>query len=241
MATTSDTAAQTARSNGMNELFTSKNLTPAQRRFKRVIIGIWVVVGYGVACVAIGINHWGEWAFRAGLAAVGVPILIVLFWFPVVWASLRWLVRVAYRCVVSQPTGTRSGAIELIGPLLGVVLSFALLCGVGFVSVAVLGSYVQDWRQGALRLENVTCQGLHEDWRIKQTRGGKRRDYVFTLTGGQGFERSYRIPASEADGKSVRGQEPYVTVMDACRAEGTEIGISVYQHTGIVVDAWKAN
>ena len=130
---------------------------------------------------------------------------------------------------------------ELIGPLLGVVLSFALLCGVGFISVSVLGPYVQDWRQGALRLENVTCQGLHEDWRIKQTRGSKRRDYVFQLTDAQGFERSYRIPASEADGKSERGQEPYVTVMDACRAEGTKIGISVYQHTGIVVDAWKTN
>ena len=74
-----------------------------------------------------------------------------------------------------------------------------------------------------------------------QTSGSKRRDYVFQLTGAQGFERSYRIPASEADGKSERGQEPYVTVMDACCAEGTKIGISVYQHTGIVVDAWKTN
>ena len=227
--------------NSLKRFLTANNLTPAQRRFRRLVVGIWAVVGYGAACVAIGINHWGEWAFRAGLAAVGVPILIVLFWFPVVWASLRWLVRVAYRCVVSQRTGTRSGAIELIGPLLGVVSSCALLCGVGFVSVSVLGPYVQDWRQGALRLESVTCQGFHEDWRIKQTRGGKRRDYVFTLTGAQSFERSYRIPVSEADGKSVRGQEPYVTVMEVCRAEGTEIGISVYQHTGIVVDAWKTN
>ena len=117
--------------------------------------------------------------------------------------------------------------------------SCALLCGVGFVSVSVLGPYVQDWHQGALRLESVTCQGFHEDWRIKQTRGGKRHDYVFELTDAQGFLRSYRLPAYEADKKSERGQEPYVTVMDACRAEGTTIGISVYQHTGIVVDAWK--
>lgn len=134
--------------NSLKGFLTANNLTPAQRRFRRLIVGIWIVVGYGAACVAIGINQWGEWAFRAGLAAVGVPILIVLFWFPVLWASLRWLVRVAYRCVVSQRTGTRSGAIELIGPLLGVVSSCALLCGVGFVSVSVLGPYVQDWRQG---------------------------------------------------------------------------------------------
>ena len=99
-------ASDTAHGNGMNKLFTSKNLTPAQRRFRRLIVGIWIVVGYGAACVAIGINQWGEWAFRAGLAAVGVPILIVLFWFPILWASLRWLVRVAYWCIVSQRTGT---------------------------------------------------------------------------------------------------------------------------------------
>ena len=54
MATTSDTAAQTAPGDGMNKLSTSKNLTPAQRRLGRVIIGIWVILAYGVVCVWMG-------------------------------------------------------------------------------------------------------------------------------------------------------------------------------------------
>ena len=84
MATTSDTAAQTARGSGMNELFTSKNLTPVQRRSKRVIIGIWVVVGYGSVCTVVGIDPWTIWRLYGGLAALGLPLLVLVFWFPVV-------------------------------------------------------------------------------------------------------------------------------------------------------------
>ena len=87
MATTSDTAAQTARGNGVNKLFTSKALTPAQRRLRWVIIGIWVILAYGAVCVLVGSAPWTIWRLYGGLAALGVPLLVLVFWFPVVWAS----------------------------------------------------------------------------------------------------------------------------------------------------------
>ena len=86
MATTSDTAAQTARGNGVNKLFTSKDLTPAQRRLRWVIIGIWVILAYGAVCVLVGSAPWTIWRLYGGLAALGVPLLVLVFWFPVVWA-----------------------------------------------------------------------------------------------------------------------------------------------------------
>ena len=86
MATNSDTAAQTAPGNVMNKLFTSKNLTPAQRRLRWVIIGIWVIQAYIVVCVLVGGNPWTIWRLYAGLAGLGVPLLVLVFWFPVVWA-----------------------------------------------------------------------------------------------------------------------------------------------------------
>ena len=86
MATTSDTAAQTARGNGVNKLFTSKDLTPAQRRLRWVIIGIWVILAYGAVCVLVGSAPWTIWRLCGGLAALGVPLLVLVFWFPVVWA-----------------------------------------------------------------------------------------------------------------------------------------------------------
>ena len=75
MATTSDTAAQTARGNGVNKLFTSKDLTPAQRRLRWVIIGIWVILAYGAVCVLVGSAPWTIWRLYGGLAALGVPLL----------------------------------------------------------------------------------------------------------------------------------------------------------------------
>ena len=89
MATKSDTAAQAARGNGMNWLFTSKNLTPAQRRSRWVIIGIWAIQAYIAVCVLVGGNPWTIWRLYGGLAGLGVPLLVLVFWFPVVWASLR--------------------------------------------------------------------------------------------------------------------------------------------------------
>ena len=83
MATTSDTAAQTARGNGVNKLFTSKD----QRRLRWVIIGIWVILAYGAVCVLVGSAPWTIWRLYGGLAALGVPLLVLAFWFPVVWAS----------------------------------------------------------------------------------------------------------------------------------------------------------
>ena len=66
MATTSDTAAQTARGNGVNKLFTSKDLMPAQRRLRWVIIGIWVILAYGAVCVLVGSAPWTIWRLYGG-------------------------------------------------------------------------------------------------------------------------------------------------------------------------------
>ena len=240
MATTSDTAAQAARGNGMNWLFTSKNLTPAQRRLKRVIIGIWVVVGYGVACVAIGINHWGEWAFRAGLAAVGVPILIVLFWFPVVWASLRWLARVAWRCVVPSSSGRRSSVLSLLAPLLGLGAATSILWAFGYASLYFLTPYVQDWRSGTVRHEAVTCRDFDVDNSITHSGNGHRRaQYVFELVSSDGSSWKYREEKRWMDDRVEAGEQPYATVIDACRSEGAEIGIVVYPHSGTIIEAWR--
>ena len=79
MATTSDAAAQTAPGNGMNKLSTSTNLTPAQRRLGRVIIGIWVILAYGAVCVWMGADPWTIWRLYAGLAALGLPLLVLVF------------------------------------------------------------------------------------------------------------------------------------------------------------------
>ena len=240
MATKSDTAAQAARGNGMNWLFTSKNLTPAQRRLKRVIIGIWVILAYGVVCVLVGIDPWTIWRLYGGLAALGVPLLVLVFWFPVVWASLRWLARVAWRCVVPSSSGRRGGVLSLLAPLLGLGMSASILWAFGYASLYFLTPYVQDWRSGTVRHEAVTCRDFDVDNSITNSGNGHARaQYVFELVSSDGSSWEYRERKSWMDDRVEAGEQPYATVIDACRSEGAEIGIVVYPHSGTIIEAWR--
>ena len=242
MATNSDTAAQTARGNGMNWLFTSKNLTPVQRNLKRVIIGIWVVVGYGSVCTVVGIGPWTIWRLYGGLAALGVPLLVLVFWFPVVWASLRWLARVAWRCVVPSSSGRRSSVLSLLAPLLGLGAATSILWAVGYASLYYLTPYVQDWRSGTVRHEAVTCRDFDVDRSVTHSgKGHARAQYVFELVSSDGSSWEYRERKSWMDDRVEAGEQPYATVIEACRSEGAEIGIVLYPHSGTIIEAWKAN
>ena len=240
MATTSDTAAQTARGNGMNWLFTSKNLTPVQRRLKRVIIGFWVIQAYGVVCVSVGYPSWTIRRLYGCLAALGVPLLVLVFWFPVVWASLRWLARVAWRCVVPSSSGRRGGVLSLLAPLLGLGAATSILWAVGYASLYYLTPYVQDWRSGTVRHEAVTCRDFRVDNSIaNSSKGNARVRYVFELVSSDGSSWKYRERKSWIDARVEAGEQPYATVIEACRSEGAEIGIVVYPHSGTIIEAWR--
>ena len=242
MATTSDTAAQTAPGNVMNKLFTSKNLTPVQRRTRWVIIGIWAIMAYGSVCVLVGGNPWTIWRLYAGLAGLGVPLLVLVFWFPVVWASLRWLARVAWRCVVPSSSGRRGGVLSLLAPLLGLGAAASILWAFGYASLYFLTPYVQDWRSGTVRHEAVTCRDFRVDNSISNYgKGNARVMYEFELVSSDGSSWKYREEKSGMDRKVEAGEQPYATVIDACRSEGAEIGIVVYPHSGTIIEAWKTN
>ena len=240
MATKSDTAAQAARGNGMNWLFTSKNLTPAQRRLKRVIIGFWVISAYGSVCAVVGGHPWRIWRLYGCLAALGVPLLVLVFWFPVVWASLRWLARVAWRCVVPSSSGRRGGVASLLAPLLGLGMSASILWAFGYASLYFLTPYVQDWRSGTVRHEAVTCRDFDVDNSITHWGNGHARaQYVFELVSSDGSSWEYRERKSLMDDRVEAGEQPYATVIEACRSEGAEIGIVVYPHSGTIIEAWR--
>ncbi len=224
----------------MNWLFTSKNLTPVQRNLKRVTIGIWVVVGYGSVCTVVGIGPWTIWRLYGGLAALGVPLLVLVFWFPVVWASLRWLARVAWRCVVPSSSGRRSSVLSLLAPLLGLGAATSILWAVGYASLYFLTPYVQDWRSGTVRYEAVTCRDFQVDKSIaNSSKGHARWQYEFELVSSDGSSWKYRERKRWMDDRVEAGEQPYATVIEACRSEGAEIGISVYPHSGTIIEAWR--
>jgi len=92
-------------SQGLNEDASQLTLTGAQKRAAWVLVGLMATVAYAGLWYFFFYDYWGERALRSLLEAIGIPLLIVLFWWPVVWASAKWLVRDLMRWVPSTRGG----------------------------------------------------------------------------------------------------------------------------------------
>lgn len=230
-----ETSPDSARSDlSMKYLFTSKNLTHRQKLYRWVVIGCWVVMGYACVAVIVFNDDWGQWRFYGGFAAMGLPLLVLFFSLRFVWALLRRLVLVAVGRVGSSPAGGRAPG-SVAGPLLGLGFIGCVLWLVGYISFMYQWSYVEDARQGSVRHENVICQ----NFRVGRSTGkNSHAQYVFDLVSEDGFSWTYRMRRSSMDDKVEKGEEPYASVMSTCRGETSGLGIVVYEHSGIITEAW---
>ena len=216
---------ETGPDGSVNYLFTSKNLTYRQKLYRWLIIGCWVLMGYACVGVIVFIDDWGQWRFYGGFAAMGLPLLVLFFSLRFVWALLRRLVRVV--------CGRASGGV--VAPLLGLGVVGCVLWLVWHISFMYQWSYVEDARQGSVRHENVICQ----NFRIGRSTGkNPHAQYVFDLVSEDGFSWTYRMRRSSMDAKVEKGEEPYASVMSTCRGETSGLGIVVYEHSGIITEAW---
>jgi len=77
-------------SQGLNEDASQLTLTGAQKRAAWVLVGLMATVAYAGLWYFFFYDYWGERALRSLLEAIGIPLLIVLLWWPVVWASAKW-------------------------------------------------------------------------------------------------------------------------------------------------------
>ena len=216
---------ETGPDGSVSYLFTSKNLAYRQKLYRWLIIGCWVLMGYACVGVIVFIDDWGRWRFYGGFAAMGLPLLVLFFSLRFVWALLRRLVRVV--------CGRASGGV--VAPLLGLGVVGCVLWLVWHISFMYQWSYVEDARQGSVRHENVICQ----NFRVGRTTGkNSHAQYVFDLVSEDGFSWTYRMRRSSMDAKVEKGEEPYASVMSTCRGETSGLGIVVYEHSGIITEAW---
>lgn len=216
---------ETGPDGSVSYLFTSKNLAYRQKLYRWLIIGCWVLMGYACVGVIVFIDDWGRWRFYGGFAAMGLPLLVLFFSLRFVWALLRRLVRVV--------CGRASGGV--VAPLLGLGVVGCVLWLVWHISFMYQWPYIEDWRRGTVRHENVACQNFHTELST-----GKRshREYVFDLVAENGTEWSYRIRASVMKEKAEDDREPYASVYYTCKGEEDGLSIVLYEHTGIITEAW---
>ena len=121
-------------------------------------------------------------------------------------------------------------------------MSASVLWAFGYASLYFLTPYVQDWRSGTVRHEAVTCRDFRVDNSIANSGKGRARwKYEFELVSSDGSSWKYREEKKWMDHRVEAGEQPYATVIEACRSEGTEIGIVLYPHSGTIIEAWKVN
>ena len=162
-----------------------------------------------------------------------VKAIAVLAFLPIVRAAFGRFILDLIRRIKPMRSGKHAPEAHPGTMFLGVVASLVVLGLVGLVAWGMCGQAALDWRDGPVTREGVTCTAMNPE---------ERDDGPFVhieLTDTEGIVRAYDLRQYELDRHAAKGTPLYNTIVEACQAPGTQIGISIYDRTGIIVDAWK--
>ena len=192
-----------------------------------VVSPAWGFIGF------LSRDNWTQWAFQLSQARVIIAAIAVLAFLPIVRAVLGRFVIDLIRRIKPMPSGKHAPEAHPGTMFLGVVASLVVLGLVGLVAWGMCGQAALDWRDGPVTREGVTCTAMNPE---------AHDDGPFVhieLTESEGVVRAYDLRQYELDRHAEKGTPLYNTIVEACQAPGTQIGISIYDRTGIIVDAWK--
>lgn len=192
-----------------------------------VVSPAWAFIGL------LSRDHWTQWEFQLNQARVIVAAIAVLAFLPIVRAVLGRFVLDLVRRIKPMRSGKHGAEAHPGTVFLGVVASFVVLGLVGLVAWRMCGQAALDWRDGPVTREGVTCTAMNPE-----ARDGDPFVHI-ELTEEGGGVRAYDLLEYELERHAKKGTPLYATIVEACQAPGTQIGISIYDRTGIIVDAWK--
>lgn len=200
---------------------------------RTLFLWVWVV---SPAWSFIGLltrDTWTQWAFQLSQARVMIAAIAVLAFLPIVRAAFGRFFIDLIRRIKPMRSGKHAPEAHPGTMFLGVVASLVVLGLVGLVAWGMCGQAALDWRDGPVRREGVTCTAMNPE---------EHDDGPFVhieLTDTEGTVRAYDLLQYELERHAEKGTPLYNTIVEACQAPGTQIGISIYDRTGIIVDAWK--
>ena len=192
-----------------------------------VVPPAWAFIGF------LTRDHWGQWAFHLSQARVVVAAIAVLAFLPIVWSAFSRFIVDLVRRIKPMRSGKHAKEAHPGTMFLGVVTSLVVFGLVAMVAWDLGGQAALDWRDGPVTREGVTCTAMSPE---------ARDDGTFVhieLTEEGGGVRAYDLGEYELERHAEKGTPLYATIVEACQAPGTQIGISLYDRTGIIVDAWK--
>lgn len=178
-------------------------------------------------------DHWTQWAFHLSQARVIIAAIAVLAFLPIVRAAFGRFILDLIRRIKPMRSGKHATEAHPGTAFLGVVAALVVFGVVGMTAWDLGGQAALDWRDGPVTREGVTCTAMNPE---------ERDDGPFVhieLTESEGVVRAYDLRQYELDHHAEKGTPLYNTIVEACQTPGTQIGISIYDRTGIIVDAWK--
>lgn len=212
--------------------------TQTKRAF-RVFVGLIVIVVYGLFWRFGLRGSWGQWSMRTQMAAAIIPAFFILLWVPVVWASLRWTLRDFIRAQKSPLLAKHAKKPRPFAAGFSFVLAAGILA---FVVSRAWGSYglaVQDWWDGPIRHENVSCQNAHKEGDETFLKRANKTYVIFDLVSADGYSQHFKFGLSDLEKEMERDDSPFNAIMTLCEAQDPGFGVSVYERTGIIAEAWR--
>ena len=202
--------------------------------FARTLILLFLVVSPAWGFIGfLSRDNWTRWAFQLSQARVIIAAIAVLAFLPIVRAAFGRFVIDLIRRIKPMRSGKHAKEAHPGTMFLGVVASLVVLGLVGLVAWGMCGQAALDWRDGPVTREGVMCTAMNPEER------DDRPAVHIELTEEGGVVRAYDLLQYELDRHAEKGTPLYNTIVEACQAPGTQIGISIYDRTGIIVDAWK--
>lgn len=202
--------------------------------FARTLILLFLVVSPAWGFIDfLSRDNWTRWAFQLSQARVIIAAIAVIAFLPIVRAAFGRFILDLIRRIKPMRSGKHAKEAHPGTMFLGVVASLVVLGLVGLVAWGMCGQAALDWHDGPVTREGVTCTAMNPE---------ERDDGPFVhieLTEEGGVVRAYDLRQYELDRHAEKGAPLYNTIVEACQAPGTQIGISIYDRTGIIVDAWK--
>ena len=202
--------------------------------FARTLILLFLVVSPAWGFIDfLSRDNWTRWAFQLSQARVIIAAIAVIAFLPIVRAAFGRFILDLIRRIKPMRSGKHAKEAHPGTMLLGVVASLVVLGLVGLVAWGMCGQAALDWRDGPVTREGVTCTAMNPE---------EHDDGPFVhieLTESEGVVRAYDLRQYELERHAEKGTPLYNTIVEACQTPGTQIGISLYDRTGIIVDAWR--
>lgn len=101
------------------------------------------------------------------------------------------------------------------------------------------GLVVQDWWDGPTRHENVSCQNVREEGDETVLKRANKTYVIFDLVSADGYSQHFEFRVSDLEKEMERDDSPYVAIMTLCEAQAPGFGVSVYERTGTIAEAWR--